>query len=201
MDESKIELTERLRAEGHWPEASRFKDETLRGLRSEGMKKAEAGEEAWRRMAEKYPPQPTPVPCDFGECEQVAPGVFPAEENIDIDELLNRIGDQRPDLVRDTLWTYEHLADRRTKPIDAPSAGAWALLQWARRYQNRFFEMVLPKAMNARSQEDEDAANIRRERMAIEEIDELLREMVPEGRCPTCGQIIEYNRSRIPASP
>ena len=30
MNESKIELTERLRREGRWPEASKFKDEALR---------------------------------------------------------------------------------------------------------------------------------------------------------------------------
>ena len=168
MNESKIGITERLRAEGRWDEASKFKDETLRTLRGEGMKKAEAGEEAWRRMAEKYPP--------LENAGEDVPGVFPDEE-IDTDELADRIGDERPDLVRDTLWVYDHLADRRTKPAEAPSAGAWALLGWARRYQNRFFEMILPKAMGARSQEDEDAANDRRERMAIEEIDALLAEM------------------------
>jgi len=179
MTESKIECTERLRREGRWPEASRFKDETLRALRDEGMKKAEAAQLAWERMAEKYPPQQTPAPGDECDGGEVASGVAPAEgEKIDITELLERIGDQRPDLVRDTLWAYEHLVDRRTKPADAPTAGAWALLTWSRRYQNRFFEMVLPKAMNARTQDDEDAANVRRERMAIDEIRGLLAEMV-----------------------
>lgn len=176
MTESKIEITERLRGEGRWSEASRYKDETLRGLRAEGMKKAEAAEEAWRRMAEKFPPQAAPVPCEVGEAGALSPEVVSAED-IDIDALIDRIGDPRPDLVRDTIWAYEHLVDRRTKPSDAPTAGAWALLQWARRYQNRFFEMVLPKAMNARTQDDEDAANVRRERMALAEIEELLAKM------------------------
>ncbi len=166
MDESKIEMTERLRAEGRWGEASRYKDETLRRLRAEGMKKAEAAELAWQRMAEKYPPHSPPAAWEE---------VVPADE--DIDDLVERIGDQRPDLVRDTLWAYEHLADRRAMPNDAPSAGAWALLAWARQYRNRFFEMVLPKAMNARSQDDEDAENIRRERMQLDEIRALLDEM------------------------
>jgi hypothetical protein len=56
MNESKIGLTERLRREGRWAEASRFKDQTVKTLRGEGMKRAEAGEAAWRRMAEAYPP-------------------------------------------------------------------------------------------------------------------------------------------------
>jgi hypothetical protein len=180
MEESKIELTERLRAEGRWSEAARYKDEIVRALRGEGMKRGAAGEEAWRRMAEKYPPQPAPVPCDDGDGGEGSPVVVSAEEKIDIGQLLERIGDERPDLVRDTLWVYDHLVDDGTKPSDAPTAGAWALLRWARRYQNRFFEMVLPKAMNARSQDDEDAANIRRERMAIEEVQKLLAEMRPD---------------------
>jgi len=62
MSESKIGLTERLRREGRWAEASKFKDETVKKLRGEGMKRAEAGEEAWRRMAEAYPPPAAPGP-------------------------------------------------------------------------------------------------------------------------------------------
>jgi hypothetical protein len=62
MDESKIDLTERLRREGRWAEASKFKDETVKELRKEGMRRAEAGEQAWLRMAEAYPPLPAPEP-------------------------------------------------------------------------------------------------------------------------------------------
>lgn len=64
MNESKIGLTERLRREGRWAEASRFKDEIVRKLRAEGMKRAEASEKAWQEMAETYPAlapvEPTP---------------------------------------------------------------------------------------------------------------------------------------------
>jgi len=56
MKESRIELTERLRREGRWQEASRFKDEMVRNQRAEGMKRREAGEQAWQKMAEAYPP-------------------------------------------------------------------------------------------------------------------------------------------------
>jgi hypothetical protein len=55
-------LTERLRREGRWAEASKFKDETVKKLRKEGMRRAEAGEQAWLRMAEAYPPLPAPEP-------------------------------------------------------------------------------------------------------------------------------------------
>ena len=56
--ESKIELTERLRREGRWEEASKRKDEMVKLLRAEGMKRTEAVEEAWRRLAVEYPPLP-----------------------------------------------------------------------------------------------------------------------------------------------
>jgi len=50
MNESKIDLTDRLRREGRWAEASKFKDAVVRELRAQGMRKTEAVEEAWRRM-------------------------------------------------------------------------------------------------------------------------------------------------------
>jgi len=58
MNESKIVATERLRREGRWEEASRFKDAAIREFRSKGIKKAEAAEAAWKAMLEKYPPLP-----------------------------------------------------------------------------------------------------------------------------------------------
>ncbi len=56
MNESKIDLTERLRQEGRWSEASKSKDEIVKKLRADGMKRTEAREEAWEKMSEAYPP-------------------------------------------------------------------------------------------------------------------------------------------------
>ena len=133
-------------------------------------------------MAAQYPPLAT-----IGESAPEAPdatigGPWPAqqppgtEHDIDIDTLLDRIGDGRPsDLIRDTLWTYENLANRRIKASDAPTCGAWALLEWARQYRNRFFEQVLPKAMlNKPPEEDE---NVRREKTRIEDMKRILEEL------------------------
>ncbi|MFZ1934209.1 MAG: hypothetical protein WCB27_13485 [Thermoguttaceae bacterium] len=62
MEESKIELHDRLRREGRWNEATVWKDAKIKELRATGMKRADAKEKAWRLMAEKFPPLPKPEP-------------------------------------------------------------------------------------------------------------------------------------------
>jgi hypothetical protein len=191
--ESKSELFDRLRREGRWAEASRFKDEAIKEFRSKGMGRAEANKQAWEAMAEKFPPLPAAqqIPESAATAPDAGPSgsqtaaannrglnshstpAAPAGPDEDVDALLDRIGDgQPPDLVRDTLWAYQNLENRKAKPGDAPSLGAWSLLQWARQYRNRFFEQVLPKAMANKPPEDEE--NIRRERKSIAEIRGIL---------------------------
>ncbi|MBN2130590.1 MAG: hypothetical protein JW741_13900 [Sedimentisphaerales bacterium] len=58
MTESRIEITERLRAAGFWGEASRCGDDIRRKLRAEKVPQAEANERSWQEMATKYPPGP-----------------------------------------------------------------------------------------------------------------------------------------------
>ena len=142
MRESKIEATERLRREGRWEDASRYREEVRNELRSEGRPRAEAAGAAWDAMLEKYPPLPA--------AELVSQGPAAELENIDIDALVARFKGNEPDLARDILWAYENLENRKARPEDGPSLGAWALLKWARDYRNRFFEQLLPKAIAAR---------------------------------------------------
>jgi hypothetical protein len=56
VNESKIALTERLRREGRWNAASKFKDDALRDFRAKGMKRDEASEAAWDAMEQAFPP-------------------------------------------------------------------------------------------------------------------------------------------------
>lgn len=53
--ESKLKATDRLRREGRWEEASEFREKQRLRLRSEGMSKGKAVEEAWRLMLENFP--------------------------------------------------------------------------------------------------------------------------------------------------
>jgi len=161
----KIELSNLLYREGRAKEAFAYKEEIRKQLRSEGMGRSEAVEEAWRRMAAQYPPLEI-----IGESGPNAPEATIAkpsmEQDIDVDALLERFRDGQPsDLTKDTLWTYENLENKRVKASDAPSCGVWALLKWAKEYRNRFFEQVLPKAMLNKPPEDED--NIRQEKRAL----------------------------------
>ena len=56
MPETKLALMTRLRADGRWTEADKFREETRRRLNIEGMRRRDAADEAWRLTAEKYPP-------------------------------------------------------------------------------------------------------------------------------------------------
>jgi len=56
MSESRIVLTDRLRAEGRWNEASEFRDRERQRLRDEGWSRREANQESWRLMEEEFPP-------------------------------------------------------------------------------------------------------------------------------------------------
>ena len=56
MQESKIVATKRLQDEGHWNEASLYREGIRETLRSEGMTRKEANRVAWEKMLEVFPP-------------------------------------------------------------------------------------------------------------------------------------------------
>ena len=58
------------------------------------------------------------------------------------------------DFHGDAKWVYQHIALADVKPGDAPTPGAWALLKWAKRNEDRFFEQVMPKANAAKQSRD-----------------------------------------------
>lgn len=51
MREGKAALTNRLRKEGLWGEASAYMDEMRRKYREEGMRRAESNEAAWAALS------------------------------------------------------------------------------------------------------------------------------------------------------
>ena len=175
MQESRIELTDRLRGEGRWSEASRFKDSVIRELRQQGMKKTEAADEAWVRMAAEYPA----VAMEFPDNE----GTPTFEQSDDVESMLARLDSGgQPNLAHDTWWVYEHLDDSQVAAMDCPSLGAWSLLCWARQYRSRFFEQFLPKLIKTNDRSGPSEEVVRPVRRSAEEIHAILRSFAVEAK-------------------
>ena len=161
MTESKIVATERLRREGRWAEASLWRDEKRKQLRADGQTKANANEASWQAMIEEFPPLAMEE-----DVSSEQPGTV---ELIDLGNY-----DSQPDMSRDILWVYENLVMKGVTAEDAPCLGAWAQLQWARQDKNRFFEQVLPKAMDSiEKKTKEDSAPVKGERL-ITDIEKMV---------------------------
>jgi hypothetical protein len=81
MNESKIVLTERLRRENRWAEASVRKDEICKELRAKGVSRQAAREEAWQRMATEFPLlSSAPAEATAACCGQSTPDVAVPQE-------------------------------------------------------------------------------------------------------------------------
>ncbi len=175
MNESKAELTDRLRREGRWSEASKFKDTALADFRAKGMKRDEAGDAAWEAMAEAYPPEEGVV-VDAGRIQgfQEIPSDWPdlpsnaslqAEVRWCQSNRLRVVEEMRGGAIR------VHL-ERAGGP--APSHGALGWLDTAIRFPSKFAELV----SRVLKDEQEEQAAVKRERMAIDEVRGLLAEMI-----------------------
>ncbi|MGA2035587.1 MAG: hypothetical protein ABSG68_25340 [Thermoguttaceae bacterium] len=181
MTESKIELTERLRREGRWAEASRLKDTALADFRAKGMKRDEAAEAAWAAMAEAYPPLPVaegPADPAAGAPEAMttdAPPIpwsdLPTEG--DFDEEVRWVHQQYILIIEETPHgRVIHWERARKKP---PSTGACSLARWAADNRTAFYKDLLPKTMAKPSLNQEEEANLREAEMRAEEIEAVLR--------------------------
>ena len=114
MTESKIDLTDRLRREKRWEEASQYKDTTAKQLRSEGMKRGDANAAAWGKMAEKYPPLET------SESDET----FEPEQQFSPEQIAGLPAGSLQNFSADATWVYGSLQSGDTGPESAPSAGA-----------------------------------------------------------------------------
>jgi len=176
MDESRSELTDRLRREGRWSEASKFKDTALADFRAKGMKRDEAGAAAWEAMAEAYPPLPEEdvavdgrrvrglqdIPSDWPDIPGNAS--LQAELRLVTANRLRVCAEEPGGVIRVRLERAE---------CPAPSHAAIAWLDTAIRVYSKFVDIC------AKSLKDEvdEADMVRRERKSIEEVRRLLAEM------------------------
>ena len=124
MRESKAELTDRLRREGRFEAFKKRREE----LKANGT----PAKQAWYQAATEFPATETAA----------MKSAIPAEQL----EALKR--KYAVPTIEAAFWALEHLDTPWTQPDDAPSAGAWSLLQWARQNpmtRTEFFRTFGPK--------------------------------------------------------
>ncbi|MEI8213729.1 MAG: hypothetical protein WCI02_16395 [Planctomycetota bacterium] len=186
MNESKIELTERLRREGRWAEASKFKDNALSEFRAKGLKRDEASKAAWEAMEQAFPPMMTEIGTgETGEEEATDKRVqglseIPADwpqlpGNASLQTEIGWCQANRLRVVEERASgvVVVHL-DRARTP--APSWAALGWLETSIRVYSKYIDVVA-KALKDEQNEQEI---VKRERLAIDEIRSLLAEMIDE---------------------
>jgi len=184
VNESKIALTERLRREGRWDAATKFKDDALRDFRSKGMRRDEASEAAWEAMEQAYPPIAAVAPTADMQAEVVTdtriqgPSEIPSDwpplaDNASLQAEIGWCQANRLRVVEERAngVIVVHL-DRARTP--APS---WAALGWLETSIKTYSKFV-DVAAKATSTQDDEQAEVRREQQSIEEVRRLLTQML-----------------------
>ena len=76
--------------------------------------------------------------------------------------------------VSDSMWVYSRIGISGVEPHDAPSAGAWALLQWARKNQDTFFEKLMPRSLQLSEKHLAESRMVAEENVAIASLEEAM---------------------------
>ena len=145
MRESKAELTDRLRREGRFEAFKKRREE----LKAGGM----AASDAWDVAAGEFLPP-------------VAQSATGEARTVDLRALK---GKPAVSVVQAAAWASEQLDCDWIKPADAPSPGAWGMLEWARSsmtarsefYRTFVAKLVMPPQEEARKKKETAEAHDR----------------------------------------
>lgn len=151
MRESKAELVDRLRREGRFAAFKKRREE----LKAEAI----PAKQAWYQAAAEFPP-PT------------APPSVTAGMAVDLHALRDK---PKVPVVSAAAWAFEHLDANWVTPVDAPSAGAWSLLHWARSSmaaRSEFYRTFVAKLVPAL---DEATRHAESDGPSDETIEEIVR--------------------------
>ena len=139
----KLTIAHRLQRQGDWPEAVVRREE----LRAMGMTPAEF----WHILDAEFPPPPhseeeeeTAAYEDEAECKATT------EE---LTELLERTGKLPVNIKNDLMWVYQSRGRKNLSPRDAPSLGAWDMLQYSRTNRAKYTDLVFKHLL----QKDDDS--------------------------------------------
>lgn len=150
--EGKLAFCHRVQRAGLWGDVTARLDDVRRELRRQGVRRAEARDQAWEVVMAEYPP---PAPAGGSQASTPPPPEFPGHDDPDIaaelQELVARTEQQEAPLnVRaDVEWVFNHLG-APVRPLDAPNSGAWGLLQTARQDPDWFLARILRLALPRR---------------------------------------------------
>lgn len=187
------EVFTRLRLEGRWRDIEPVRDEMMREARKSGLSKEDCWAWVYTELNRLYPPiEPIGTVRDT-QCQPAAQTVasetgrvqglsdIPAEwgqlpDNASLAAEIGWVQAQRLRIVEDkpTGATVVHL-DRAGSP--APS---WAALGWLET-SIRSYAKYVDVVAKSLSQADDEQAHVKRERMRIDEIKQLLDEMHSTG--------------------
>ena len=147
---------QRLRQEGRFKEFSaRRKD-----LQAEGRSPSES----WERAAAEF---------GFGEPRTVAEGGFSSPQKVTSEMFQG----QTSSVQSDFEWVYENQAVEDVRPENAPSSGAWGLLQFSRMEPRAFYTEWMRMASRREDECAEERRFVDDANRSTEEIAEMLRQL------------------------
>ena len=194
-----LTVTQRFQREGRWPEIEPERSDMMRTARKQkGLSKLDAQAWVYSELDRLYPPpDPSPDNTPGDGVAQVAPG--------DSGQIrgLSDLPGEWPDLPANASLSVEvaWVQANRLRIVTEHPGGAtsvdlgkalspapsWAALGWLET-SIRSYAKYVDVAAKATASGDGEAAVMRRERMALEEVEALLDEMMPPDACPECGR-------------
>ncbi len=166
MAEGKREFKERLQSEGRWDEfviaRQMYQDHhgvSLSEAGSEiypffkpGSKSEDLEGQKWMDVKSLPPDRFQKKKTELDAAERQLREAQAAEDDDEFD------GWSRADLPMDIIWVYQNMKVTGVKPEDAPSSGAWALLEWARKPANMrdFYKDFLSRMLPTRAEVDRE---------------------------------------------
>lgn len=209
-----LTVTQRLQREGRWKDLEPERNDMMKLARKRGMSKREAQQWVYGELDRMYPPTEHSLSSERGSDDEKAQsspqqGLDSGHNTGHIPGHIRGLSDipaAWPELPANASLASEvgWVQANRLRVIEDKAAGptlvhlgqalspapSWAALGWLET-SIRSYAKYVDVAARATATDDGEAAVVRRERMAIEEVRALLDEMMPDGKpCPTCGHTI-----------
>ncbi len=156
VGEEKVDTWNRLRDDFQWEAASEWMVKRVAALQQSfpGRPKKDLRAHVWAECALKFPPkkedaiEPAKLPAPpKPKPKKEEPKGYQLSEK-ELDALLAGDTGTPVSFKDDLVWVYAHAADYRITLENCPSSGAFWLLEWARK-QNDKFMALYAKAMDA----------------------------------------------------